>query len=246
VSDDITLIEQRTTELRNEIIAGKYGKAGNGRIPTSRDLSVRWNTPRSTVYQILQLLQSEGIIRSKGKYLVVNWPSLDLQGLTKNFEQFLRDRGHEAIIENLIIPELVDMPADIAAIFGQAEAVHVIHRMRGQGIAGQPLRIAENWYPARLAGQFLEEMRTHDHMDVIGAIDRVHGLHIVESEDVLLARVPTAQEARTLDIVRTEPIVEIRRSNFAQDGTPLMWNRIIHVGPHFKFSYRYKVDFWKK
>lgn len=244
--NSLPLVEQRADELRAEIISGMYGTSGKGRIPPTRDLARRWKTTTGSVYQILQLLQSEGVIRSKGKYIVVNWPLLDLQGLTKNFEKFLQECGHEAIIENLIVPELVTMSADVAAIFGAGEGVHVVHRMRGQGIAGQPLRIAENWYPAHLAAQFIDEMKEHDHMDVIGAIDRVHGLHIVESEDVVLARVPTAQEAKHLDIVRTEPIVEIRRSNFAQDGQSIMWNRIIHVAPHFRFTYRYKVDFWQK
>lgn len=242
--DSLPLIEQRSNELRSEIVTGTYGRAGKGRIPSTADLAKRWNTPRSTVYQILQLLQSEGVIRSKGKYLVVNYPSLELQGLTKNFEAFLVAQGYDVTIENLINPILESMPVEAAKLFNQEEGVHVVHRMRKQGITDQPLRIAENWYPATLAAQFLEKMQVQERMDVIGEIDKVHGLHIVESEDILLARVPTAQEAKWLDIVRTEPIVEIRRSNFAQDSTPIMWNKVIHVAPHFKFTYRYPVGFW--
>lgn len=242
-----SMLETLASELREDIKRGTYGASGQGRIPTTEMLSKKWKTSRNTVHLVLQLLQSEGIVRSKGNSLVVNWPALQLEGLTKNFEQFLRDRGHDVQMENLIVPTVEVMPPDVAALFGQVTGVHetLVHRMRKQSADDQPLRIAENWYPATLAGQFVEQMRSNEHMDVLNAIREAHGVYIVKIKDVLIARIPTAQETRWLRTVRTEPVVEIRRSNFAEDGTVVMFNRILHVAPNFTFTYEYTKDYWK-
>jgi DNA-binding GntR family transcriptional regulator len=243
---NLPLVDKLVNELREEVKSGKYGASGEGRIPTTTTLSKKWKTTRSTVYQVLQILQSEGLIRARGTSLVVNYPTLVLEGLTENFERFLRAQGHDVTMENLIEPVVEAMPKEIADLFSESEGVHVVHRMRKQGIPGLPLRLAENWYPVSLAGQFVEAMRTNDRMDVLGAIKEAHGVFIENSQDVVLARIPTSEEAKLLDLVRTEPIVEIRRSNFASDGTPVMYNRIIHVAPHFQFTYKYKVNHWKQ
>src|SRR5581483_8571071 len=123
-----------------------------GRIPSVTDLAKDWNTTRTTVYEAIRLFQSEGLIISRGTSLYVSYPFLGLDGITENFERLLRGQGHEVTMENMITPTIEPMPHDIAEMFRQVEGVHVVHRMRKQGIHGLALRIAENWYPASLAG----------------------------------------------------------------------------------------------
>ncbi len=236
-------IEHHVDALRDRITRSEFGT--HGRLPAVAQLAREWGMSRNTVYIVMQLLQSEGLVQSRGNSFYANFPLLRLEGLTENFERFLRSQGFEVTMENLISPSIETMPVDIAELFGQSEGVKVVHRMRKQGIEGLPLRIAENWYPVSLAGQFVDQMREDEHMDVLGAIKSAHGVYIVNVEDVLLARVPTIQETKWLNVVRTEPIVEIRRINFAENGTPVMFNRVIHAAPHFKFTYQYPKDYWK-
>lgn len=244
MSTDESKIEKFTDLLRTQIVQGEFGT--KGRIPSVAQLMQDWGVAKATVYAILQILQTEGIIRRVGNSFVTSYPTLSLEGITENFERFLRAQGHDVTMENLIDPVIESMPKDIADIFGEREGVHMVRRMRKQGIPGLPLRLAENWYPASLAGSFVEAMRTNDRMDVLGAIKKSCGIYITECQDVLINRPPTSEEAKLLELVRTAPVTEIRRSNFAEDGTPVMHNRIIHVGAHFKFTYRYKVDHWKE
>ena len=54
------------------------------------------------------------------------------------------------------------MPPEVATLFNQEAGIHVVHRirkqgMRKEGIPDYPLRIAENWYPSDLALPFLTE-----------------------------------------------------------------------------------------
>jgi DNA-binding GntR family transcriptional regulator len=236
-------IEDFTGQIREQIERGDFGKSG--RIPSITQLAKGWKVSRNTVYEVVNLLISEGLLIQRFASYFVNYPLLSLEGITKNFEQYLRDQGHEVDIKNIIEPAIEPMPHDIASLFGQPSGVHVVHRMRRQGSVDLPLRIAENWYPESLAGEFVEQMRADDSMDVIGAIKEKHGLYIVEHEDILIARIPTPFEIKELELGRTEPIMEIRRSNFAEDGTPIMWNKIIHRAPQFRFTYRKLVNHWK-
>lgn len=237
-------VEKMVTDLRDEIKSGVYGKPGSGRIPTTSEIQKRFGTSRSTIYTVLQLLRSEGLVQQKGKYLFVS-EQFEIEGITKNFEQFLRSQNHDVAIENIITPAVEIMPYEASVLFGITTGVRVVHRERKQGTDSLPLRIAENWYPVHLAGQFIDEMRQNDRMDVVGAIKEAHGVYIVKSTDELIARIPTSKEAKILNISRTEPIVEIRRSNFDQNDHPVMWNRIIHVAPFFKFTYSYETSHWK-
>lgn len=233
------VVDKLADDLRSKIEAGEYGNSGT--LPSTTELSKQWKTSRSIVTQVMLLLRSEGHIRIVGNRYVVNRPRLILPGLVKNFEQYLRDQGYEAVIENIIEPSLEAMPAEIAALFSQQTGIHVVHRMRKQGLPKQPLRIAENWYPAQLAERFLDEMRKDDNMDVVGAIKETYGVYIVETKEDIVARIPDKHEVNWLGIARYQPVFEVRRCNFAQDGQPVMFNRIIMVATNFILNSRYPV-----
>lgn len=236
-------IESLADEMRGKIISGEFGISG--RLPPVSQLARDKGMARSTVYQSLQLLQSEGLLIAKGNSYYANNP-LRIPGITPSFDEYLIQQGLSPKMENLIEPELVTMPEDIAKIFGQHKGVHVIHRLRRQGTLDVPYRLAEIWYPANLAGQFLEQMRVNPSLNVINEIRHVSGLFIDHVHEDVLTRLPTHKEAQLLSILRTTPVLEVHRSNFAEDGTPIMFNKIVFVGPYFTLSYDYKPDHWRK
>lgn len=235
--------EEFVAKLKSQIEGGDFGRSG--RIPSITQLANEWKTSRNRVYDVINFLISEGLLIQKSSSYFVNYPLMELEGITKSFEEYLKSKGQQVEIKNIIDPVIEPMPREVAKLFGQDAGVHVVHRMRRQGTVTLPLRIAENWYPASLAGEFIDQMRQDDSMDVIGAIKEKHGLFIVRSVDVLVARIPTALERKHLELGRTEPVVEISRSNFSEDGTPLMWNKIINRASQFKFTYEKEVNHWK-
>lgn len=239
-----TTREQIADRLRVRIEAGEFGT--NGIIPSSSDLATEYGANRITASYALQLLRAEGLLlpSSKNRYRV-NRLHIVLPGLTANFEQFLTEQGHQATIENVIEPVIEPMPRDVAALFGQAEGVHVVHRLRKQGVIGQPLRLAENWYPAHLAGQFVEQMRQDDRMDVLAAIRNTHQMVIVRVDERVRARVPHTNEVELLSIARFQPVFEVVRVNLATDGQPVMFNRIIMVASNIELQFSYPVEHWK-
>lgn len=236
-------IDLLANNLRDRVMRAEFGTSG--RLPAVSSLAKEWHASRATVYTALQLLQSEGLLIAKDNSFVVNYPIMRIPGITPTFDKYLVEHGQEPKMENIIDPEVIAMPADIAKMFKQQEGVHVVHRMRRQGTVDVPYRLAENWYPATLAQQFVEHMRQDSNLDVLSEIKRVHGLYITDVHEDVIARLPTTDEARLLAVVRTTPVLEVRRSNFSSDVTPIMFNKIILVGAYFELSYDYHPLHWK-
>jgi DNA-binding GntR family transcriptional regulator len=132
-------------------------------------------------------------------------------------------------------------------VFGIAEGAPVVRRMRLQGTATTPYRLAENFYPADLAGgSILEQMRKDARFDVLLAIKEVHGKVIKRVHEDVIGRLPTSREQELLKIVRNAPVLEVHRTNYAEDddATVIMFNRIIFVASHFVLSYDYTTPLW--
>jgi DNA-binding GntR family transcriptional regulator len=242
--DQQSQIDMFATRLREEIANKVYGDPGVGAIPTTSELAKTWGISRNTVYQILQIVQGQGYIREKGKRLVVFYPVLALAGIVENFERYLKDLGHEVEIINAIEPHLTLFSKREAEMFQEQEGLPTVHRMRIQGIVGTRLRIAENWYPATLAADYVERMRSDERMNVIGTIKQDHGKWITHTENELITRLPLPHEAKMLEINRNVPIFEVRRICTSKDGTPIMWNNILYNGPYFRFKYGQEETHW--
>jgi GntR family transcriptional regulator len=249
MGEETLVVDRLANDLRSRIKSGEYGTSGT--LPTTTELAKMWNVPRSIVTQVMLLLRSEGTIRAVGNRYAVNYPRLIFTGIPKDFGQYLKDHHLKPIMENLIEPTLEEMSSDIASLFGQPVGMRVIHRIRKQsmrqdGLPDYPLRIAENWYPADLAEQFLDEMRTNENIHVIRAIKDTHGLYIVRTKEDISARIPTSQEAEWLNLARYQPVLEALWTNYAANGQILMFNRIIMVATNFIVSQEYPVTYWEE
>ena len=231
-------IESLANILRERIKRGDFGTSG--RIPSVTQLAKDHQMARATVYQALHLLQSEGLLLAKENSHYVNYPLMRIPGMPA-FDRYLTEQGLAPSMDNIIEPEIVSMPVDVAMMFGQQEGVRVVHRMRRQGTPEVPYRLAENWYPADLTGQFLDAMKQDPNLNVTSEIKRVHGVSITKVHEDVLGRLPTHEEAKYLNLVRTAPVLEIRRRSFSQDDRPVMFNKIIMVAVYFMLSYDYEL-----
>lgn len=222
--------------LREQIQRGDFGT--KGRLPSIAQLVRDLKVARTTMYQALSLLPSEGIVLMKGNAYYANYPVLRIPGAPL-FDICGEQQGFKSTADNVIEPELVTLSAEIAALFGRAEGLQVVHRLRRHGMVDlPPIRLAEHWYPADLAGQFLEQMKEDPDLNVLGEIRNAHGVASQTRLDEILGRLPTSEEMKFLSLVRTSPVFEIRRQFIAPDGRVLLFNRTILVGAHFWLSYK--------
>ncbi len=229
-------VEALVNVLRQQIKKSDFGT--KGRLPSLAQMAKIYQTGKSTVYQALQRLQAEGIVVARDKNYYVNYPLMRIPG-SPLFDKFLLQQGLVPVTDNLVEPSVVPAPADIAVIFGLAEGAHVVHRMRKQGTAEVPYRLHENWYPGDLATPFLSEMKQDPNMNVAGRIREATGIAIANIHDDVFTRLPTPDEMSLLSIVRTTPVLEVRKHFLTQEGRTIMFVRSTLVGAYFQLSYDY-------
>jgi GntR family transcriptional regulator len=232
-------IETLTATLREQIKKEEFGT--KGRLPSITQLAKTHDVARSTVYQALQLLQAEGLIISKDNSFYANPMIQVTTSPTPTFEQILIKQGLQPFVRNIIDPEIIVMPDEIAAIFKQPTGLHVIHRYRVQGKIDIPYRLSEYWYPEHLAGKYLQRMKDEPDFDTLEAIKNELGIKRQIVHDDAVARIPTKNEAELLSITRTTPVQDVRRTNKTPDGSILMHHRIVFVGPYNMLSYDYEL-----
>jgi GntR family transcriptional regulator len=232
--------------FRQRILAGEYGTSG--RLPSLRLLADEYGTTRETMNKVVQRLQAEGLLVSLGRAGVfVSKPRTRIPGITARFDLYLQEQGLAPVEANIDEPAVVSAPSEVARVLGIAEGVPVVRRMRLQGTATTPYRLAENFYPIDLAGgSILEQMQKDARFDVLLAIKEAHGKVIKHVHEDVIGRLPTSQEQELLKIVRNAPVLEVQRTNFAEDDdtTVMMFNRIIFVASHFVLSYDYTTPLW--
>jgi GntR family transcriptional regulator len=233
MTEDIKL-KALISDLRERIKRGDFGT--NGHLPPVTQLAKNYQVSRGTVYQALTLLQSESLLVTVGSTYIVNYPIMRISGAPL-FDKYIREQGLTPVVDNLVEPEVIIMPDEIAKVFGQKEGLHVVHRARRHGIIEIPYRLEENWYPADLAAQFLEAMIKDPNLNVAGEIRKAHNVFIAKRRDKLIARLPTDEETEKLNIVRTTPIIELRRQFLAEDDTVVLFNITILVAAYFELEY---------
>lgn len=229
-------IEAITARLRERIARGDFGTSG--RLPTVTQLAKEYQIARATMYQILSLLRSEGLLIVKGTSYYVQYPILRIED-SPLFDQVLIDHGLTPHIENLIKPDVIPASADVADGLGIQEGTQVAHRWRRMGTPEVPYRLQEQWFPYDLAGQFLENMDLDPKFNVAGAIREATGIAVTRYHDDLWTRFPTSEEMRLLNIVRTTPVLEVHKQFFSQDDRIMVLVRSTLVGAYAKVSYNY-------
>lgn len=225
-------------QLRSEIKGGTYGTGG--RLPSVAQMIKTYQTSRATIYEVLRLLQSEGLIVSRDNSYVVFVPQMRISGAPL-FDKYLEKQGLEPMVDNLIEPEIIQMPKEVSDIFGQPEGVHVVHRMRRHGASGVYIRIAENWYPRQLAEPFLEEMRKNANLNVAGKIREATGLSIGKIKERMIGRLPSHEELKILTVTRTSPLHEIHRTFLTLDDQVILFNRTVLVSAYFILEHEYET-----
>jgi len=223
--------------LRDQIWSGEL--AAGDRVPTEEELSKIYEVSRPTVRQALQILEQDQLIcREAGRGTFVN----------AIVEELSAERRH------IQLSELVDLeePADIRiqrsgtlAARGQVRegldvqfGEEIFYFVRIFWVDGQPLGGGKVHVPLAIgerlsrsdmmAPRFLERLGEREGVG-IGRID--FGL------DAVLA------DARTSTIFATHPgapMISIRRTSFAADGTPLEYSHMLFRSDLCRLSFRQK------
>ncbi len=228
-----TKVDILAEKLRQRIKVGEFGTSG--RIPPRRVLAEQLETTHETVNKVVQLLQSEGLLMSRDKSVYVRQEILILPVFIPNYDQYVRENGYEPVSTFLEKPDLVPLPKKIADLMMRKEGEMVPHRLLRQGIkypAGVVhYRLSENFYnPDLIKGEIFRKLQSDPQFDTWIAIKEKYGIEVVKSDNIAFARIPSSEEKDFLDIARVTPVLELNRVQLAQDGLPVMVNKLVFIG----------------
>ncbi len=227
-------------KLRQRIRDGEFGTSG--RIPPHRVLADQLDTTRETVNKVIQLLQSEGLLVSRDKSVYVKPLLLKLPAFIANYDQYVREHGLEPVSEFLEKPDFSPVSGRVAELLEKKEGEMVPHRLLRQGIK-YPVgtiyyRLSENFYsPELIKDEIFQGLQSDPQYNTWFAMKKKYDIEIVSSSNVAVARLPTLNEQKYLDIVRGTPVLELHRVQLAQNDLRVMVNNLVFVGSLVELSF---------
>jgi DNA-binding GntR family transcriptional regulator len=141
----------------------------------------------------------------------------------------------------LLSSGLFPAPAAVAARMGVEPGDDLLTRRRLMLVDDVPVRAAVSYFlpvtpeTADLAGDTFIE-------GGLQAIYERHGRRFGRAEETLVARLPSPDEVRLLDLAEGEPVVEILRTSYDNEGTPVHTLQTICAASRHVFEVRQPAD----
>jgi GntR family phosphonate transport system transcriptional regulator len=220
--------------LTAEIRTGRI--APGARLPTEPALMARFGAGRHSIRRAVAALEASGLVRTRqgsGTY-VREAPVLDYRLSERTrFSQNLLEQGREP--SGLAI-DAAELPApDVVASALRLPAGEPVFRVRRLGLAdGLPVNLSDAHYPARRFPGMLAAWETGEGASAILAAYGVADYRRIAS--TVLARLPSAEEARLLDQPAAQPVLVVRKVDADLSGIPIACSETIWAGERVQLS----------
>lgn len=258
--------ERIVEELGTEIKEGKLQE--RDRLPSERDLAVRFKVSRMTVRRALQTLLGEGLIVSypvRGYFVVgtrerlvaeelrpehhgdliytdsnVSLVTYEKLRLGGSFYEYMKGLMHNPEVVFLEPPALVAANEEVTEHLQLSTKELVLKRYRLQLADKLPYRLIESYYPADL----FSELLTTDigNKPLFKWLQERHGLTATHVREILIARPANLYERGQLHISPGAPVVALERTVWADTGRIVEWARITASATLYTFRYDYDIQ----
>ncbi|OEJ52012.1 GntR family transcriptional regulator [Streptomyces agglomeratus] len=227
-------------------------------LPHIRDLVEAGEGSKSTVHAAYKALETEGLVTSsRGHGTVVREQTpLKRLGIARYDKAKWRDSDEVAFIADRVAS---------GRAYRRNEQTQTVGRVKASALVAEKLGVSpdsEVYARARLVKE--GEQPTHtltsyyrpDHVEGTRLVDPTPGpagkgggykvlydagYEIDHMKENLFARVPTAEEAKLLQLPAGEPVMELHRTTYTADGTVVEFAIGVHAASRFAWEYDFKV-----
>lgn len=229
-----TLWQQIGEILARDIASGSY-RTGQ-LLPAEPALMERFGVSRSTVRRAVAELEAQGLVRveqGRGTFVHedgrINYPISE----RTRFSQALIAAGFEPSAETLSEEQI--LAADhVAAALRLAPGESVYHLVRLSSADGRPVSVGDVYYPVRRFPDLPAKRRTRSAVTPVYA---EYGMDdYVRLQTFITARLPTPQEARTLNQPQSRPVIVVRKLDADMAGVPIAYGETIWAAERVEFS----------
>jgi len=241
-----TKIDEIVEELGKRIAQGQF--AAGQRLPSERELADELNVSRVTIRAALLRLQSENLVdvvprggvfvrSSSVKAMIASGPELKQSG---SFIRAMEQQGRETFVR-FIEPSSITlagheigtkMSADSDTLILRRYRIHLVDRI--------PYRILDSYYLASLLGDLLG--KDEGYLPLFKWLREHTGVRAAHAKERLDCRMPSAEEARLLNISRGQPVIDMDRWVWGDDGTLFEYTHIVANGALHEFTYTYDLN----
>jgi GntR family transcriptional regulator len=236
-------------ELRTAIAEGEY--APDSRLPGENDLMATYQVARETARKALAQLINEGIAtprRGAGVFVRAFKPIVRngiqrLSGSTwpAGNSVWADETGSRSLAVDDVQVVEDDAPSHTALLLGLDEDARVIIRSRRYVLDGKPVLMARSYLPAQLvSGSAITQPDTGP--GGIYARLRDLGHAPTHFREELRARMPEPSEVSSLALAAGTPVVEVVRTAYTEDGTPVEVNEMVADASAYVFRYDFTAN----
>jgi GntR family transcriptional regulator len=245
-TSDRPVFKQIADRLRVAIERGEL-QAG-AQLPSEQDLIDRYGVARGTIRQAVNLLRSEGLVRTehgRGSFVRDRPPVRRLAH--DRFARRHRERGRAAYLAELEAEGRVAQvdvlevarakaPDDVAVWLQLAVGADVVIRRRRYLADGEPMELATSYLPWELAdGTPIVEPNTGPGGVYARLEERGHRLKRFSEE--VTARMPTVEEVRALRLEPGVPVIRLVRVAYDTDERPVEACDTVMAADRYVLSY---------
>jgi GntR family transcriptional regulator len=253
LADKDTKIDELVSTLRNRIERGEY--AAGQRLPSEREISEELDVSRATVRAALFRLQAENMIdivprggafvRSPSSKVLIGPATPNIaSGLelkrAGSFIRAMEAQGKKTLVRFIEPSSLMSAGEEIGAKMQTSPDTQVLRRYRVHLVDRVPYRILDSYYLASLLGELLGQ--DEGYVPLFKWLHEHTGLSPAKAFEKMNIRMPSAEEATLLNISRSQPVVDMDRWVWADNGTLFEYSHIIANAALHEYAYSYDID----
>jgi GntR family histidine utilization transcriptional repressor len=229
-----TLHEQIKTYVMQKMLDGTW--ATGQRLPSEHELVAQFGVSRMTVHKALRELASAGrIVRvaGVGTFVAEAKPQSTLLQIASIASE-IRGRGHDYRCQYLTQERVTAAPS-VAAWLGLLPGQSVFHVVCVHLENEVPVQLEDRYVNPQMVPEFLAQDFTlttpGDYLIANVPLDQVE--HVVD------AVLPTADQARRLQMSVDEPCLQLTRRTWSHDVS-VTWVRCLHPASRYRLGSRFR------
>lgn len=241
-----TKIDEAVEELSRRIAQGWY--VAGQRLPSEREFADELNVSRVTIRAALLRLQSENLIdvvprggafvRSPGaRAVIASGPELKQSG---SFIRAMEQQGRQTFVRFIEPSSIIPAGNEIGAKMSTDPNTSVLRRYRIHLVDRVAYRILDSYYLASLVGDLLG--KDEGYLPLFKWLREHTEVKASQVKERLNCRMPSPEEARFLNISRGQPVVDMDRWVWADDGTLFEYTHMVANAALHEFTYAYDLN----
>lgn len=232
----LALYQQVKDHVLRKISDGSL--AAGARVPSEQELVNEFGVARMTVNRALRELAEQGVIvrvAGVGSFVAEEKPQSTLLRIA-NIGEEITQRGHDHRFELLDMRRESASP-EVAAALDLAVGASVFH-LHGVHFENElPVQIEDRYVNPRLVPDFMDQ----DFSAVQPSVYLVRNVQYDQIEHVVDAILPTAEQARLLQMAIDQPCLMLTRRTWLR-GVPITWVHCVHPGMRYRLGSRFRTD----